>query len=193
VTRHPSIAIAVFVLALFSGAVLAQRGLDFRAYLSIQRGMTEGQVLGIAGPPDLQSDDGVAFSSPGGRAALAVKTYTYLPTVADPYTTTISFVGGQAAEIGRDGTFAPASGARGLDFRSYLSLKRGMTEGEVLAIAGAPDAQAEEGAVLSGQGRGRAALRVRTYTYLPTKADPHTTTITLVGGRVTEIRRDRKF
>lgn len=84
-----------------------------------------------------------------------------------------------------------AQAPRGLDFSSYLSLKRGMTEGEVLAIAGAPDAQAEEGAVALG--RGRTALRVRTYTYLPTGADPHTTTITLVGGRATEIRRDRKF
>ena len=190
--RHLSLSVAAgLALALVSAAILAQapRGLDFSSYLSLKRGMTEGEVLAIAGPPDVQSDDGVAFSGPRGGAA--VKTYTFLPTVLDPYTTTISFVGGQAAEIRRDGKYAPASGARGLDFRSYLSLKRGMTEGEVLAIAGSPDVQAEEGAVVYG--RGRTALRVRTYTYLPTGADPHTTTITLVGGRVTEIRRDRKF
>lgn len=187
-------------LALFSVAVLAQatRGMDFRTYLSIQRGMTEGQVLGIAGTPDLQDDQGVAISGPrsGARTALAIKTYTYLPTETDPYATTLTFVGGQLTEVQRAGKIAPANtaGARGLDFSAYLSLERGMTEGEVLSIAGSPDAQAEEGAVLSGaRGQGRAALAVRTYTYLPTAADPHTTTVTFTGGRVTEIRRDRKF
>jgi hypothetical protein len=34
---------------------------------------------------------------------------------------------------------------------------------------------------------------MRTYTYLPTSADPFTTTVTLVGGRVSEIERIRKF
>jgi hypothetical protein len=34
---------------------------------------------------------------------------------------------------------------------------------------------------------------VRTYTYYPTPADPFTTTVTLVHGRVTEIERVRRF
>jgi hypothetical protein len=34
---------------------------------------------------------------------------------------------------------------------------------------------------------------MKTYTYLPTPGDPFTTTITLVGGRVSEIERVRKF
>jgi hypothetical protein len=200
-TRHPLISTGL-ALALFSAAVLAQapRGLDFRTYLSIQRGMTEGQVLSIAGPPDLQAEEGVAFSNQisardraAARTALAAKTYTYLPTAADPYTTTITFVGGQLAEIQRDGKTAPLQAARGLDFRTYLSLQRGMTEGEALAIAGPPDMQADQGVVFSAQGHARSALAIRTYTYLPTTADPQTTTITFVGGRVSEIRRDRKF
>lgn len=190
---------AGLALALLSAAVLAQapRGLDFRTYLSIQRGMTEGQVLSIAGPPDAQADQGVAFSnqrsSQPGRTALAAKTYTYLATEDDPYTTTLTFTGGQLTEIRRDGKTAPVQAARGLDFRSYLSLQRGMTEGEVLAISGPPDMQADQGVVFSAQGPARSALAVRTYTYLPTTADPHTTTITFAGGRVTDIRRDRKF
>jgi hypothetical protein len=202
-TRHPSLPIASgLALALFAAAVLAQapRGLDFRTYLSIQRGMTEGQVLSIAGPPDLQADEGVAFSNQGStrdraaaRTALAAKTYTYLPTDADPYATTLTFVGGQLTEIQRDGKSAPVQAARGLDFRTYLSLQRGMTEGEALAIAGPPDMQADQGVVFSAQGHARSALAVRTYTYLPTIADPQTTTITFAGGRVTDIRRDRKF
>jgi hypothetical protein len=39
----------------------------------------------------------------------------------------------------------------------------------------------------------RAGLSLKTYTYLPTPGDPFTTTITLVGGRVSELERVRKF
>jgi hypothetical protein len=100
-----------------SAIVLAQtkdvRGLDYRAYLSLQRGMTEGQVLSIAGPPDLLTDQGLVFSeqSPTQQVrrpettALAVKTYTYLPTSAAPYATTITLVGGRVTDIRRDGRF----------------------------------------------------------------------------------------
>jgi hypothetical protein len=99
--------------------------------------------------------------------------------------------------------FAQAENARGLDFRSYLSIRKGMTEGEVLSVAGRPDLQAEQGVVLSNQGwtdRGeivmhseRVALALRTYTYLPTAETPYVTTITFLGGRVSEVQRDRKF
>jgi hypothetical protein len=34
---------------------------------------------------------------------------------------------------------------------------------------------------------------MKTFTYLPTSADPFTTIITLLGGRVSEIERIRKF
>ena len=74
---------------------------------------------------------------------------------------------------------APAQ-PRGLDFRNYTALRRGMSEGELLGIAGEPD--------LRRRSRG-----LDTYTYLPTAADPFTTTITLVRGRVKEIDRARKF
>jgi hypothetical protein len=88
------------------------RGLDFRAYVSIQRGMSEGELLGIAGEPDLKADQGVAISAPinvqgtrnvviGARAGLVMKTYTYLPTPADPFITTITLVGGRVSEIER--------------------------------------------------------------------------------------------
>jgi hypothetical protein len=88
------------------------RGLEFRKYISIQRGMSEGELLGIAGEPDLVSDQGVALSAPttvqGGRnlsiaarAGLVMKTYTYMPTTADPFTTTITLVGGRVSEIER--------------------------------------------------------------------------------------------
>ena len=88
------------------------RGLEFRKYLSIQRGMTEGELLGIAGEPDLKADQGVAFAAPatvqtgrnlstGARAGLSLKTYTYMPVPGDPFTTTITLVGGRVDEIER--------------------------------------------------------------------------------------------
>ncbi len=69
---------------------------------------------------------------------------------------------------------------RGLDFRKYVSLQRGMSEGELVAIAGAPDLLFRD-------------FSFRTYTWLPTPGDPFTTTVTVVGGRVSEIERVRKF
>jgi hypothetical protein len=93
--------------------------------------------------------------------------------------------------------------ARGLEFRKYISIQRGMSEGELLGIAGEPDLKADQGVAISAPttvqfGRNfstaaRAGLRLMTYTYLPTSADPFTTTITLVGGRVSEVDRVRKF
>ena len=88
------------------------RGLEFRRYISIQRGMTEGELLGIAGEPDLRADQGVAIAAPttvqvgrnlsaAARAGLVMKTYTYLPTSADPFTTTVTLVGGRVSEVER--------------------------------------------------------------------------------------------
>ncbi len=70
---------------------------------------------------------------------------------------------------------------RGLDFRQYLALRNGMSEGELLGVAGQPD--------LLRRDEWLDAI----YTYMPTPADPFTTTITLVRGRVSEIDRQRKF
>lgn len=81
---------------------------------------------------------------------------------------------------------------RGLEFRKYISIQRGMSEGELLGIAGDPDFIADQGTTPVSR-RGRGGFEVRTWTYLPTSADPFTTTITLVGGRVGEVERVRKF
>ncbi|HEX2334722.1 MAG TPA: DUF4124 domain-containing protein [Burkholderiales bacterium] len=70
---------------------------------------------------------------------------------------------------------------RGLDFRRYISLSRGMSEGELLTVAGSPD-------VLFSDDYG-----IRHYTYLPTTVDPFTTTILVIGGRISQIERVRKF
>jgi hypothetical protein len=70
--------------------------------------------------------------------------------------------------------------ARGLEFRKYISIQRGMSEGELIGLAGPAD--------LAFRDRD-----LRTYTYLPTSADPFTTTVTVVRGRVSEVERVRKF
>ena len=91
---------------------VSYRGLDFRNYISIQRGMSEGELLGIAGEPDLKADQGIAIAAPStiqvdrnlavpARTGLSLKTWTYMPTSADPFTTTITLVGGRVTEIDR--------------------------------------------------------------------------------------------
>jgi Domain of unknown function (DUF4124) len=74
----------------------------------------------------------------------------------------------------------PSAEPRGLDFRKYVSLQRGMSEGELFVIAGAPDLHTRD-------------RSFSTYTYLPTVADPFITTIELVRGRISEIERVRRF
>ena len=74
--------------------------------------MTEGEVLGYAGPPDFGAHQGVAYAAPStvqvgpdlraaARVGWSLSTWTYLPTTADPFTTTITFVGGRVSDIER--------------------------------------------------------------------------------------------
>lgn len=70
---------------------------------------------------------------------------------------------------------------RGLDFRNYLSLHRGMSEGELLTIAGPADLVFSD------------VFADKRYTYLPTPVNPFTTTVTVIGGRINHIERVRKF
>ena len=69
---------------------------------------------------------------------------------------------------------------RGLEFRRYISIQRGMSEGEMLAIAGPPDLAFRD-------------FTSHTYTYLAIPGEPFITTITVITGRVSEIERVRKF
>ena len=71
--------------------------------------------------------------------------------------------------------------AKGLDFRKYVAIHRGMSEGEFITIAGEPDL------LLWDSGP------VKTYTYFPTPGDPFTTTVVLRHGRISDIERVRKF
>jgi hypothetical protein len=107
------------------------------------------------------------------------------------------------ARLAAERAAAAPRAVRGLDFRKYVSLQRGMSEGELLTIAGEPDLVADQGIAIAAPSTGqldrnlrgpvRQGLRMKTYTYLPTPGDPFTTTITVVGGRISEIDRVRRF
>jgi len=92
------------------------RGLDFRNYVRIQRGMTEGELLGIAGEPDFMSDQGLAIDAPtlvqvdrntrvSASGAQRMVTWTYMPTPGDPFTTTITLIGGRVSDLDRQRKF----------------------------------------------------------------------------------------
>jgi|SRR5712671_2803295 len=114
--RRFSSTAAGFLLAALSASGQAQDGLDFRTYLSLERGMTEGEVRAVAGKPDFVAHQGYAPETtmlvygadnppPAERLALIVRTYSYLATPAEPYTTTITFIGGRVYEIERNRKF----------------------------------------------------------------------------------------
>jgi len=69
------------------------RGMEFDVYIRLQRGMTEGELLLRAGRPDHQSLDNVIDD--------VTKTYYYLPTSANPYTTVVTLRGGRIFELDR--------------------------------------------------------------------------------------------
>ncbi|HVY05661.1 MAG TPA: hypothetical protein VHB46_06755 [Burkholderiales bacterium] len=81
----------------------------------------------------------------------------------------------------------PANSAdpRGMEFDVYIRLREGMSEGELLERAGPPDYQNVSSASADGF--------TRTYYYYPTTSDPFTTIITVDGGVITEMKRERKF
>jgi hypothetical protein len=101
------------------------------------------------------------------------------------------------AKLSRERAANAPKQPRGLDFRNYLSIRKGMTEGELLGVAGEPDFVSDQGFGVDSSANTRVsasgAQRLVAWTYLPTPADPFTTTITLVGGRVSELERVRKF
>ena len=69
------------------------RGMSFDTYIRLERGMTEGELLLRAGSPDHSSLDS--------DAGLLVKTYYYLPTISDPFTTVVTLFGGRIGNLQR--------------------------------------------------------------------------------------------
>jgi hypothetical protein len=69
------------------------RGMTFDIFVRLERGMTEGELLIRAGPPDHQSLDGYEN--------YVVKTFYYFPTLTDPFTTVVRLRGGRIANLDR--------------------------------------------------------------------------------------------
>jgi hypothetical protein len=76
-----------------AAAPVAPRGLEFRRFIALREGMSEGELLGVAGEPDLLRRDEV------------VDIYTYMPTSGDPFTTTIRLVHGRISDLDRQRKF----------------------------------------------------------------------------------------
>ncbi|OGA48999.1 MAG: hypothetical protein A3G24_26225 [Betaproteobacteria bacterium RIFCSPLOWO2_12_FULL_62_13] len=79
---------------------------------------------------------------------------------------------------------AVAAPVRGMDFDTFVRLQTGMTEGELLLRAGPPDYATVENF--------RNDI-VKLFYYHPTVANPFITVVTLRGGRIANIERNRKI
>jgi hypothetical protein len=81
-------------------------------------------------------------------------------------------------------SYARAAPVRGMTFDTFVRLERGMTEGELLIRAGAPDHQSLDS---------DPDFFVKTFYYFPTLSDPFTTVVRLRGGRISNLQRIRRF
>ena len=70
----------------------AVRGMEFDIFIRLQRGMSEGELLVRAGRPDHESLDSLGDHD---------RTYYYLPTVANPYTTVVRLRSGRIVSLDR--------------------------------------------------------------------------------------------
>lgn len=85
------------LLAFLANLALAQpapqvRGMDFDTYVRLNRGMTEGELILRAGPPDY-----AAFENLAGF----VKSFYYYPTASAPFLTVVTLRGGRIHHIER--------------------------------------------------------------------------------------------
>lgn len=92
----------------------SNRGMPFEVYIMLRQGMTEGELLQRAGPPDHESSDGtvgssVAIGRRGNRTHsfnnLEVRRLYYFPTPSDPFTTVVTLTGGLISDLQRTRQF----------------------------------------------------------------------------------------
>ncbi|HWH46236.1 MAG TPA: DUF4124 domain-containing protein [Burkholderiales bacterium] len=101
------------------------RGMDFSVYIMLRAGMSEGELLQRAGPPDFQTYDGTVGVSVVGKAGrvndpagntlrgsrvtsfnnLEVRRYYYYPTLSNPFTTVLTLTGGMISDLQRTRRF----------------------------------------------------------------------------------------
>jgi hypothetical protein len=90
------------------------RGMPFDVYIMLRPGMSEGELLQRAGPPDHESNDGTVGSAvTTGRRRnrvqsfnnLEIRKFYYYPTLSDPFTTVITLTGGMISDLQRTRKF----------------------------------------------------------------------------------------
>ena len=79
-----------------AAGVPAARGMAFDTYIRLERGMSEGELLGRAGPPDYATLDDEGYP---------VKTFYYYPTRTEPFTTIVRLRGGRIDTLERTKKF----------------------------------------------------------------------------------------
>jgi hypothetical protein len=93
--------------------VAAVRGMPFDVYIMLRNGMTEGELLQRAGPPDYESNDGTVGSAVISGRRGRVRTFNnlelrklyYYPTLSDPFTTIVTLTGGMISDLQRTRKF----------------------------------------------------------------------------------------
>lgn len=92
----------------------ASRGMPFDVYIMLRNGMSEGELMQRAGPPDYESTDGTVGSAVvSGRKRNRVESFNnlelrklyYYPTQSDPFTTVVTLTGGMISDLQRTRKF----------------------------------------------------------------------------------------
>lgn len=173
----------VFVLFM-AGALPGQASqLDSDIYLRLRVGMSEGEILIRAGQPDRV----IYFDGEAQRTLQSIKQFLYIPKPGDfdPRLTIISLRAGKVTEMERIKIFFPMqekTGGQG-DIALFNRLEIGMSEGELLAIAGPPDTE-------NFLGNSQKQLL---YMPEPPQHDAHATVVTTARGKIISLERTKIF
>lgn len=162
--------------------------IDSPTYYRLQTGMSEGEALVRAGVPDKE----IFFDSEAQRTVESIKQLLYIPgpDESDPHLTIITTQKGRVLDIERIKIFSPPRRTIGgqIDIETFNRLQVGMSEGEVLTIAGAPDKEIFMGSESRGTG---GTIKQLLYIPGPKENDPHLTVITVKKGRVINMERTK--
>lgn len=93
--------------------VASNRGMPFDVYIMLRNGMSEGELMQRAGPPDYESSDGTVGSAVVSGRRGRVQTFNnlelrklyYYPTLSDPFTTVVTLTGGMISDLQRTRKF----------------------------------------------------------------------------------------
>ena len=91
-----------------AAAPRSNRGMPFDVYIMLRAGMSEGEPLQRAGPPDYESTDGSVGNAVRRRGTrvetfsnLELRKFYYYPTSSDPFTTVVTLTGGWISDLQR--------------------------------------------------------------------------------------------